>query len=309
MKQMFTYLILSLIAISAHAQWSNMTNQFYDSLDMPVAQAANDQKNAIIVKSESDGGYFVIWEDYRNAVNSADIYAQKYDKDGNRLWAVNGIPVATGATDQRYSFINNSSLNFRNYSHAAAEGAGGFYIAWRDYVSSYSRVSVQHVLSTGTPVFGDIGFVVGDPIKVTGKNYVSPQLIADGLNGFFIGYGEILSQQSNMLVYVYDYKDENGTLKQNGGGIMNAYLGVAENSALWVPETFVRVLPFIGQHFVLLIQASSLVHNMHEAYDRLGFGHDGFAAFIAGPSKTADIEQSLVLGAHGPRSLGIYLLK
>ncbi|HXB07491.1 MAG TPA: LUD domain-containing protein, partial [Puia sp.] len=34
----------------------------------------------------------------------------------------------------------------------------------------------------------------------------------------------------------------------------------------------------------------------------------GFATFIAGPSKTADIEQSLVLGAHGPRSLTVFLL-
>jgi L-lactate utilization protein LutC len=34
----------------------------------------------------------------------------------------------------------------------------------------------------------------------------------------------------------------------------------------------------------------------------------GFATFIAGPSKTADIEQSLVLGAHGPRSMTVFLL-
>lgn len=31
--------------------------------------------------------------------------------------------------------------------------------------------------------------------------------------------------------------------------------------------------------------------------------------FIAGPSKNADIEQSLVIGAHGARSLLVFLLK
>jgi L-lactate dehydrogenase complex protein LldG len=47
---------------------------------------------------------------------------------------------------------------------------------------------------------------------------------------------------------------------------------------------------------------------MHEAYARIGSATYGFGSFIAGPSKTADIEQSLVLGAHGPASMTVFLL-
>ena len=47
---------------------------------------------------------------------------------------------------------------------------------------------------------------------------------------------------------------------------------------------------------------------MHQAYERLSFTEPRFGAFISGPSKTADIEQSLVIGAQGPRSHVVFLV-
>ncbi|GGH01693.1 LutC/YkgG family protein [Mucilaginibacter phyllosphaerae] len=92
--------------------------------------------------------------------------------------------------------------------------------------------------------------------------------------------------------------------------ILPAEFGVAENSALWVTETQMgtRVLPFICQHLALVVNAADIVPDMHAAYLRTQGTDNGFAAFIAGPSKTADIEQSLVLGAHGPRSLIVFVV-
>lgn len=85
--------------------------------------------------------------------------------------------------------------------------------------------------------------------------------------------------------------------------------GVAENAAVWVTDEGVkhRVLYFINQHLVLILPASQIVHNMQQAYARLSFGERKFGTFISGPSKTADIEQSLVIGAHGARSLTVLL--
>ena len=51
-----------------------------------------------------------------------------------------------------------------------------------------------------------------------------------------------------------------------------------------------------------------MVHNMHEAYELVSLKEDGYGVFIAGPSKTADIEQSLVIGAHGPVSFLVFLV-
>ena len=91
--------------------------------------------------------------------------------------------------------------------------------------------------------------------------------------------------------------------------ILQAKLGVAENGAMWVSETEAvhRVLPFITQHLILLLDRDRLVATMHQAYRRVDIQATGFGVFIAGPSKTADIEQSLVIGAHGPRSLVVCL--
>lgn len=87
-------------------------------------------------------------------------------------------------------------------------------------------------------------------------------------------------------------------------------LAVAENGAVWVPESAMgeRALPFICLELVLVVRKSSLVPTMHHAYEKLTVQQEGFGAFIAGPSKTADIEQSLVIGAHGPKALTVVII-
>jgi len=92
--------------------------------------------------------------------------------------------------------------------------------------------------------------------------------------------------------------------------IIKAHFGVAENGAVWITEDQLsqRVLPFICQHLIIILNADDLVANMHQAYEKIGNEHYGYGTFIAGPSKTADIEQSLVLGAHGSRSMTIFLI-
>jgi L-lactate dehydrogenase complex protein LldG len=92
--------------------------------------------------------------------------------------------------------------------------------------------------------------------------------------------------------------------------LLRARLGVAENGSVWVTEqdAQLRVLSFIPLHLAVVLREQELVSNMHEAYAGLSFD-TGHGTFIAGPSKTADIEQSLVIGAHGPKTMTVFLLR
>ena len=93
--------------------------------------------------------------------------------------------------------------------------------------------------------------------------------------------------------------------------IIKGEIAVAENGAVWLYESQMvnRLLPFICQHLILVIDKKNIVATMHQAYQQIDTSKEGFGVFVAGPSKTADIEQSLVIGAHGARSLTVYLVR
>jgi L-lactate dehydrogenase complex protein LldG len=95
-----------------------------------------------------------------------------------------------------------------------------------------------------------------------------------------------------------------------GLAVLPGAFAVAENGAVWVAGASFRPRAafVIAEHLALVVSAAEIVQDMHEAYRRVAFPGAGFGTFIAGPSKTADIEQALVIGAHGARSCTLFLV-
>ncbi|HRN43409.1 MAG TPA: LUD domain-containing protein [Flavobacterium sp.] len=133
------------------------------------------------------------------------------------------------------------------------------------------------------------------------------RLIADKASGNFVinaiaNLGELDSQVASFTA---------SELEKVERAYIKGTIGVAENGAIWIYESQMinRLLPFICQHLILVIDKKNIVPTMHQAYHSIEVAKEGFGAFIAGPSKTADIEQSLVIGAHGARSATIYVVE
>ncbi len=94
-------------------------------------------------------------------------------------------------------------------------------------------------------------------------------------------------------------------------GIVEGKIGVAENGCVWIPQTMKeKAVCFISEYLVIVLDKNNIVNNMHEAYKRIEFDPEyQFGTFISGPSKTADIEQALVMGAQAARGVTVIIVE
>ena len=96
-------------------------------------------------------------------------------------------------------------------------------------------------------------------------------------------------------------------------GITSAFAAVAETGTLVMlsgPE-HPSTLNFLPETHIVVVPVGRMVGAYEDAWDRIraaGSGLPRTVNMITGPSRSGDIEQTLQLGAHGPRRLHVILV-
>lgn len=142
-------------------------------------------------------------------------------------------------------------------------------------------------------VGGKALFIKRNELNETIKSlYPNEKIIASNVDDFSLKNFEAQEQNDPHM------------LKDIDLAVVKGDFAVAENGAVWLNDqkNRHRSLYFIAQNIVIVVNKENIVDNMHEAYEKIDFDNSNYGVFVSGPSKTADIEQSLVIGAHGPKS-------
>lgn len=125
--------------------------------------------SAPVLVDDGAGGAIVAWiEDH----GTNDVYAQRIDGSGNRLWAAAGIPICQAAGDQRNVVIVSDGRN-------PTLQTPGAYLAWEDFRSDPVNADVyaQRVLSDGSVAWAANGI----PVCNAGGSQTQITMVSDGV--------------------------------------------------------------------------------------------------------------------------------
>jgi L-lactate dehydrogenase complex protein LldG len=99
-------------------------------------------------------------------------------------------------------------------------------------------------------------------------------------------------------------------------GLSHAFAGVAESGTLVLHSGAANptTLNFLPEHHLVVVKASDIAGDYETVWNRLraDFGPGVMPRtvnWVTGPSRSGDIEQTILLGAHGPRSLHVLVVE
>lgn len=154
---------------------------------VPVCQENHNQQ-LIKMLSDQQGGVSYVWSDDRNG--NTDIYCQRLNAVGQRLWSASGQIICDESHDQ-------------TSADAIAAHAGGLAVAWSDIRNGTNDVYIQYIDGNGIQLLESAGRAV----SVGPGEQVTPQLAAGWYGNNIIAWDD--ERNGNHDIY-YQCLDYNG---------------------------------------------------------------------------------------------------
>lgn len=121
--------------------------------------------------------------------------------------------------------------------------------------------------------------------------------------------------QQKLKAYSIDYKSNKNDFENMEAAITTAEFFIARTGSVLVSaaNTAGRQLNIFPPVHIVIGTQNQLVAEISDAFSSLREKYKNnlpsLIELITGPSRTADIEKTLVLGAHGPKELHVFLIK
>ncbi len=167
--------LLLLIPFSVSANWIDG--------GIPIANLPGQQNRPALL-SDGLGGVFVIW--FENGTLQRDIFAQRVDQDGNRLWAEGGVPVCACTGSQVLPKV-------------VSDGSGGAFVAWENNPNGAAGGDVIYlgrIDAAGQVLFND---------RAVGGGWLNEwSMIPDGNHGVVVTWSVGGPQYAQVLAQRFD---------------------------------------------------------------------------------------------------------
>ncbi len=172
-----------------------------------VCKATGTQSYSTIC-CDAAGGAIIVWQDDRTG--TADIYAQRIDRNGKPLWTENGIVICNAFGNQGLNEHNSLICCYSSY----------VIIAYQDYRSGNADIYAQKLDFLGNIYWGNgsAGDRNGTVICNTTDSSSNPVMCCDGVGGAIIAWSEDRSLGTDSDIYA-QHIDTNGNTFWGDGSL------------------------------------------------------------------------------------------
>jgi len=150
----------------------------WDPMGVVVSSAAGNQEAPQIL-ADGTGGAIVVWEDARTGLGY-NIYAQRVNAKGERLWNEKGVAVVASANDQIEARI-------------VSDGAEGAIVVWQDFRTGAPHPYAQRVGADGKTLWTENGIA----ISTAANGQTDAEIVSDAAGGVIVVWQDFRTGKHN----------------------------------------------------------------------------------------------------------------